>query len=453
MTIRHSLKLVLFSLFLLPRPSLAQIQAPESIESRVESYQSCLDNLGQDDRYRSTQDDADRMDQYLDHQRQLMNEIANNRSKDRATERRRLTYLSWVLTRKLSECHDLSEGPDKPRYIYLVGQQAKSDGKSFELVAATLAQHMLDKNCTETPEVCKSQVVIKQQIQKVDLISYLQLLAPQSVKYFSYIGHGWSYGILIGFKDMLVASDWSPNSKITNLQWQKERNGALYSDDMNYFGPILSRVLDPNAEVEIYACNTGDFLAPMLKAELADSVRVRASFSGMNFKRLQNIPDWSFSLPSGEKFNGIPTSMIPDLRNAFKFVSPKEFSYSQDFAALEKKAAEKSKNPKIGYNDLVSAVVTRVGRKEAWFAWLTKTTNHPKLIVFDERDRKSIERIFKIPPPGHGTWEDDLDITYSQYLKISRLVLQNVKLSQRAYYKGLFSRINSCVREGVAQYY
>ncbi len=416
------------------------------------TLKNCLGILNADARYRTTTDDEKNIEDYVQNQMHLLEKIEANRSADPAAEKRRLIYANWIVTHKLSECDDLSDGPSKYRYVYMVGQEAKNDGKSFETIAGTLVSETLKKICPSGEASCARQIALKQQIRKDDLLAYLKLLSPGSMKYIAYIGHGWSYGFLLGFKDMSVPADWHPYAKqLTNLTWESARQGAIYSDDMNYIAPIIARALDPRGTVAIFACDTGDFVAPYLKGLLPPTVTVMAALSGMEYTKVPGTDSWSMDLPTGEHFSGPKLYMYPDVKNAFKTSVGKPFAYSQDFTSIE---AHPSKDDVgTGPDDMTSAVLTRIGRKEAWFDWVGDKTDSKRLIVFDVRDRETVKAIFKIPAPGHGLYEDDLDIDFSGFDERVKQVLKTKSGAERAYLLDLFERINACIDDGVAKYY
>ncbi len=427
-----------------------------ALEPKWMALKKCLTDLKEDSRYRASEESAGFLDEYVTKNQLLMTNIEKNKSDKASSEKRRLQYANWMTARMYSECLDLSNGPDKSRYVYLIGQQAKNDGKVFETIVGTMASERIQSLCVGGNLTCWNQIVIKYQAQKDDLLLYLKLIAPGSLKYLAYVGHGWSYGFLLGFKDMSVPADWHSYSKLTNLGWQAQRQGAIYSDDMNYVGPIIAKALDPNGEVAIFACNNADDLAPILSGQLPVTTKVLASESGMEYKAVPGTAGWSLTLPTGEKFNGPKIHMYPSTKNAFKKVPSMAFKFSQDFAALEKDP--EAKETGSGYDDMASAVLTRVGRKEAWFDWVNSRNDaqNPslaRLIVFDNQDRETIAAIFKIPAPGHGLFEDDLEITFSEYDERVKQVLNNKEGEERNYLLDLFERINACIEDGVSKFY
>ena len=438
-----------------PTNEATAVEMRDSLEPKWNRLKLCLTNLKTDMRYQSTDEAKQNLDEYVDRVERLLTNIDANRSKKTDEERRRLVYANWIISSKLSECIDLSDGPEKNRYIYLVGQQAKLDGKVFETVAGTLASEMVKRICPSYYDECLRQVIVKFQVRKNEILNYFKLLSPGSLKYLSYVGHGWSSGFLLGFKDMSVPADWQVYSKITNLEWQAERQGAFYADDMNYVGPIIAKALDPQGVVAIYACDVADELGPNLAGQLPETVTVLASESGMEYKTLPGTDSWSFVLSTGERFNGPKILMIPSTKGAFKKLKPRAFKYSIEISAPE--ASEPEKKAGNGYDDMASAVLTRVGRKEAWFNWIGETSAKPdsakRLIVFDNRDRTTISAIFEIPLPGHGVYEDDLEITFSQYDEKVKTVLKARSGFEKTYLEDLFERINACIEDGVQKYY
>ncbi len=425
------------------------------IAPKWNALKACLENLKMDTRYRTSEEEIGFLEEYVRIQHLLLERIEANRDENPDAERRRLIYANNIATQKLSECSDLSDGPAKTRYVYLVGQQAQTDGRVFETIAGTLISNLLKKICPLSEANCFRQIAVKQQIQKSDLLLYLKLLSPGSVKYLAYIGHGWSRGFLLGFKDMSVPSEWNVNMKITNLNWQAERQGAIYGDDMNYVGPIIAKALDPNATVALYACNNADYLGPLLAGQLPKSASVVASDTGMEYKAIPGTDAWSLTLPTGEQFFGPKLLMYPSKKNAFKKVAPIEFSFSKEFSELEN--PEEKKETAVGIDDLTGAVLTRVGRKESSHCWAGQSNplspSSQRLIVFDKQDRATITAIFKIPPPGHDVYEDDLEISYSDYDEKVKQVLRGKYGADRKYIEDLFTRINGCIDEGIKKYY
>ena len=100
-----------------------------SVDSQISALRSCLSTLKGDSRFRSSAENEALLDSYVQVQTHRLDKIDENKSSDSAVEKRRLVYAHWIVSHKLSECEDLLDGPSKPRYIFMVGQQAKNDGK------------------------------------------------------------------------------------------------------------------------------------------------------------------------------------------------------------------------------------------------------------------------------------------------------------------------------------
>ncbi len=420
------------------------------MNQELQAYNACLSSLSKDVRYRTTSEASETLDEYLKIQNTIIQNIESNKSDLVDAEIRRTNFLAWTLSRKLSECLDLSDGPSKSRYIFMVGQQAHTDGEVFHFVAGSLIQELLNNICPGAAVECKKQIVLKRQIQKSDLLIYLKLLSPQSVKRISFEGHGWADGLLISYKDMLVPEDWNKYMKTPLISWQKYREGAIYSDDLSYIGPAFARVLDLNAVVDLRTCEAGQRLAPILRGQLPKSVSVQASTSGMSIK--EGKPGWILRLETGEEFRGKQTSMISESPKDFGNVNPIPFSQE----ILDPKNIKQDPGDN-GLDDMTSFILTRVSRLSSWHAWIEQKKTPPRLITFDELDRKIIISLFvdtRKKAHVHELDDDDLPVTNSQYrAKVQARMAITKDERSRAYLRGLFERIDTCITEAVRIHY
>lgn len=365
-----------------------------------------------------------------------------------------------LLKRSLAECEMLRAGwSTRDLDVIVVGQHFSKDGKNFALAAETSRRLRVEAKCKGLEEGtsaylrCKESVVVLQTPSKEDLLRWFSLLPEDSIKTFTYFGHGLENGLLMGPKTMLLPSSWHSDMKITPEEWREKMEYTLYADNLyppsdvepNSLVEAWKRAMVKGAPMTLYACKTGNEFGPMLQSTLkSERCVVNCCTGGMNFEYWTDEKGWvspgNSPVPENVRtVQMVPSSWIyyfgpvrnyvrvpvkertrPEMKGDSKLAKPLSRDQPAEYPKLEQSR-----------RDIVLRLIYRSGDR----AWIESKN---QMVIFTPEESKILERLFS-DFLGDESWKDTF--TMDVYDQLRR---ENIKL---------FDKVEALVAESLRLYY
>ena len=370
-------------------------------------------------------------------------------------EQKKLELKLQILKNYQDDCDSLRDGPMFPRQLVIAGHDL--EGKNNVYVAMTVYNDVVKKTCgdaSDSPdyEKCKRGVVLISDRQKWSLYNYLRLLGPGSVRSVTYAGHGAPVSLFLGPKNLLLPKDWDSRLKIGRDQWLHDNDGILYAQDLESgIGRELARVVKPGSDLSIYACNSGQLIAPKLKEVLKANL-VEACLRPMHFEYSKNssadpnnpndwTTDWDNPIPADAK----KSRMVADEPGSWGAVTVPKGGVQVPPVGAAIDDAQFSKEDRAA-----RIILFRVAKNSSDRATVD---SGKRLVVFDDADRQLLGQIFK-SNIGHGDLENADQLGHEAILDaMDSAASASTDPASRDRIERLRRKLDDCVDEAVRRYY
>ena len=356
-----------------------------------------------------------------------------------------LEYRLEILRRYLTECETLRDGPQRARHLIIIGHAFTADGANERLAGLSVYHDRLNEVCgpehpTRAYARCRRSIVILEDTNKQDLAAFLALLGRSSIRSLTYTGHGIESALVLGPKDLLLPVNWSENLTISRSEWRRRNLGMFYSRDAVALAPLLQRVMAPRAPVTLYACNTGQEFAPVLRHILNRSTVV-ACLVPMHYEYLDSEgqwqTDWNNPVPAG----AARTRIVPDVPDMFRPVE----------AALPLDEATPSAPQGEPQDQATRDILLRLAIGATREATLGQP-DRQSVLVFSDAELSELRAITSNVVQGRHIAPDyalnDMNRDFER-----ALLAPNLTDQRRAVITRLQQKVHECINEAVRLYY